>query len=187
MGRKKKSLEGDVDFAKGLEFPSSSVDSLTEVPPLPQEKVSLAPVGMLTIVLSLTTLAFLLLSSFSDQHTFTPVQKAVITTEVKLSAKQFQTFSNSNVCDGTGLLNGLANATVVVTGNGWSRSQKLGSGSLNTQGQCVYVPRIEVPKSFSGGKVSAEILFSFATSEKYSEDVGPYPPYKTVHISLSLG
>lgn len=187
MARKKKQDEMDADFASGAEFPSGSVDSLVELPPLPKEKVSLAPVGVLTIVLSLTTLAFLLLSSFSDQHTFIPVQKAVITTEVKLSAKQFQTFSNSNVCDGTGLLAGLSNANVVITGNGWTRSQRLGSGSLNTQGQCVYVPRIDLPKSFSGGTVSAEVVFSFATSEKFSEDVGTNPPYKTVHVVLSLG
>jgi hypothetical protein len=187
VGRKNKGFEGDVDFAKGVEFPSGSVDSLTEVSPLPREKVSLAPVGMLTIVLSLTTLSFLLLSSFSDQHTFSPVQKSIITSEIKLSAKQFQTFSNSNVCDGTGLLSGLPNATLLITGSGWSRSQRLGSGSLNTQGQCLYTPSVEVPKSFNGGKVSAEIIFSTAKTQQFPEDVGAFPPYKTIQISLSLG
>jgi len=187
MARKKKEVEGEVNSVTKDETPSASVDSLPELPPLPKEKVSLAPVGILTIFLSLTTLVFLFLTSFSDQHTFSPEQKPVIPTEIKLSAKQFLEFSNSDVCDGKGVLAGLSKATLVVTGNGWSKSEKLGSGSLNTQGQCIYTPSIDVPKSFSGGKVSASIIFSTAKSQQFPNDVGPYPPYKTVQISLSLG
>jgi hypothetical protein len=187
MARKKKQVEGDVDFATGEETPLESADTLTELPPLPKEKVSLAPIGVLTIVLSLTTLVFLFFSSFSEQHTYIPTQKAVIPTEIKLSATQFQTFSNSNVCDGKGLLAGLPNAKLVVAGNGWSRTENLGTGSLNTQGQCVFSPSVTVPDNFSGGGVTASIIFSSARSQQYPVNVGPYPPYKTIQISLSLG
>jgi hypothetical protein len=187
MPRKKKETQGEVDITNEEAPTSSPVDSLPELPPIPKEKVSFAPVGMLTIFFCLTTLVFLLFSNFSNQNTFTPEQKGVIPTEIKLSAKQFFDFSNSNVCDGKGVLAGLPNATLVVSGKGWSKSEKLGSGSLNTQGQCVYTPSIDVPKSFSGGKVSASIIFSKARSQEYLENVGPYPPYKTVHITLSLG
>lgn len=185
MPRKNKESQAGADFATE-ELPAS-VDSLPELPPLPKERVSFAPIGMLTIFLSLTTLVFLLFSNFSDENTFTPEQKAVIPTEIKLSAKQFLDFSNSNVCDGKGVLAGLTKATLVVSGKGWSKSEKLGSGTLNSQGQCVYTPSIDVPKSFSGGKVSAAIIFSTARSQQYPADVGPYPPYKTVQITLSLG
>jgi hypothetical protein len=158
-----------------------------EGPALPKEKVSLAPVGLLTIFLSATTLIFLLFSNFSDQHTLTPEQKSFIPTEITLSAKQFLEFSNSNVCDGRGVLTGLSRATLVVTGTGWSKSERLGSGSLNAQGQCVYTPRINPPPTFSGGQISASIIFSTARSPQYPVNVGPYPPYKTIRVSLSLG
>lgn len=187
MARIKKNVDSAIELAAADQAPSGSVDSLPELPPLPKERVSFAFVGLLTIFLSLTTLTFLLFSKFSDQHTFTPEQKAVIPTEIKLSAKQFLNFSNSNVCDGKGVLAGLPNATLVITGNGWSKSAKLGSGSLNTQGECVYTPSVEVPKTFSGGKVSAAIIFSTAKTQQFPNDVGPYPPYKTVQITLSLG
>lgn len=187
MVRKSKTFKEDSAEVDPIAAPSESAASLPELPPLPKERISLAPVGILTIFLSITVLVFLFFSSFSDQHTFTPEQKAVIPTEIKLSAKQFLDFSNSNVCDGKGVLAGLPNASLVITGNGWSKSEKLGSGSLNTQGQCVYTPSIEVPKSFAGGKVSAAIIFSTAKTQQFPTDVGPYPPYKTVQISLSLG
>ncbi len=187
MPRKKKEDLGESDFPTEEMSPSASVDSLPELPPLPKEKVSLAPVGLLTIFLSLSTLVFLLFSSFSDQNTFTPEQKAVIPAEIKLSAKQFLEFSSSNVCDGKGVLAGLNKASLVVSGEGWSKSEKLGSGSLNTQGQCVYTPKIDVPESFSGGNVSASIVFSTAQTQQYPANVGPYPPYKTIQITLSIG
>ena len=95
MPRKKRESQAGADFATE-ELPAS-VDSHPELPPLPKERVSFAPIGMLTIFLSLTTLVFLLFSNFSDENTFTPEQKAVIPTEIKLSAKQFLDFSNSNV------------------------------------------------------------------------------------------
>jgi hypothetical protein len=187
MARKKKEDLSENDSPIEEMSPSASVDSLPKLPPLPKEKVSLAPVGVLTIFLSLTTLIFLLFSSFSDQNTFTPEQKAVIPAEIKLSAKQFLDFSNSNVCDGKGVLTGLNRASLVVSGNGWSKSEKLGSGSLNTQWQCVYTPKIDVPASFSGGKVSAAIIFSTAKTQQYPANVGQYPPYKTIQITLSIG
>jgi len=187
MARKKKQVEGDVDSLAEVESPLESVDTLTELPPLPKEKVSLAPIGLLTIVLSLTTLVFLFFSSFSEQHTFIPTQKTVIPTEIKLSAAQFLSFSNSNVCDGKGLLAGLPNAKLVVAGTGWSRTENLGTGALNTQGQCVFTPSIAVPDNFAGGGVTASIIFSTARSQQYPANVGPYPPYKTIQISLSLG
>ena len=187
MPRKKKETEGEVDFATEEETPLAAIDSLAELPPLPKEKFSLAPLGVLTIFLSATTLLFLIFFSFSDQRTFTPEQKAVIPTEIRLSASQFLNFSNSNVCDGKGVLSGLPNATLVMSGKGWSKSERLGSGSLNSQGQCVYTPSIDVPESFSGGKVSASIIFSTARSQEYPANVGQYPPYKTVQITLSLG
>lgn len=187
MKRSKRDTQGEVTPLTDAGPASTQLTSLPEFPHLPKERVSFAPVGLLTIFLSLTTLVFLLFSNFSDEHTFTPEQKSFIPTEITLGAKQFLEFSTANVCDGKGTLAGLSRATLVVTGNGWSRSEKLGSGSLNTQGLCVYTPEITPPTTFSGGGVSASIVFSTARSPQFPENVGPYPPYKTIRISLSLG
>ncbi len=187
MVRKKTKPEEPIAARTQLDAGPEEETVEKEGPQLPKEKVSLAPVGLLTIFLSATTLIFLLFSNFSDQHTLTPEQKSFIPTEITLSAKQFLDFSNSNVCDGKGVLTGLSNATLVVSGTGWSKSEKLGSGSLNTQGQCVYTPRIIPPPTFSGGQISASIIFSTARSPQYPVNVGPYPPYKTIRVSLSLG
>lgn len=166
---------------------SSSKNAPTELPALPKDKVSFAPVGLLTIVFSITSVIFLFFSNFSDQHAYIPPVKPEIAATVTLTASQFETFSNSNVCNGKGVLAGLPNAKLLVEGKNWSRSEKLGPGTLNTQSQCVYTPSFDAPAAFAGGAVKAIIIFSSARSETFTFDLGAYPPYKRIRISLTLG
>ena len=182
------SSKGTVGPAGAQNFDLSSPTGITgELPPIPKEPVSFAAVGMLTIVFSAITLLFLLFSSFSDQHAYIPPVKPAIFAQVTLTADQFKIFSNKNVCEGKGFLAGLSDAKLVVNGNNWTNTERLGVGSLNAQSQCVFTPSFDAPKSFIGGKVSARIYFTSAKTEAFTFDLGPYPPYKRIKISLTLG
>ena len=152
-----------------------------------KEKISLAPVATLAILLGLISSCLLVFSNSSEPHTYTPADLGRINIELTLSSKQFLIYSNGNVCDGAGELSGLRKASVLVVGDGWTNKTSLGVGDLNTKGECIYTPSFQAPNSFNGGEVTASVIFSFGESEDFKVDLGDKQPFKNLLLSINLG
>jgi hypothetical protein len=152
-----------------------------------REKGSLAPVGLLAILLSPLVVVTSLLFSNSEVGDYTPPITNEVYVSVTLSAPQFLEFSSGNVCDGKEQLLGLSRAILKIRGTGWSESTNLGYGSLNVQGKCEFTASITPPSTFLGGVINASVAFSFGTSREVPVDVGDNPPFQTVKLDLNLG
>jgi hypothetical protein len=185
MARKKKQVE-EGELALGQTF-ETDLPTQTSEEVAPREKLSFTPIGILAILLGLTSSLILIFSTTSEPHTFTPQDSGKVRIELTLTAKQFLNYSEGNACDGSGELSGLRKAQVRVTGDGWRNQVSLGAGDLNTKGECLYTPSFQPPESFNGGKVTASVIFSFGESEDFSVDLGETQPYKNLLLSINLG
>lgn len=152
-----------------------------------REKGSLAPVGLLAILLAPLVIVTSIFFSYSEVGDFTPPITNDVKVSVILSAPQFLEFSSGNVCDGKGQLSGLSRATLQIGAAGWSESTKLGEGILNVQGKCEYAATITPPSTFLGGAINATVAFSFGTSRAVTLNVGENPPFQSVKLDINLG
>jgi len=153
----------------------------------PREKASFAPVAVLAIVFTPLAVIASVFFSQSENRTFYPPESNEINVGVILSAPQFLQFNRGNVCDGSGPLARLSSATVQIGATGWSKKTILGEGNLNAQGNCEYGVSVIPPDNFSGGEISAKILFSFGESENFTINVGDSMPYQKKNLAIRLG
>lgn len=163
----------------------SSADSSTVAPA--REKGSLAPVGVLAVLLAPLAILTSLFFSYSEVGDFDPPTTGEIKISVIISSSRFLEFSSRNICDGSGETAGLSRAVVKIGAPGWSERTTLGEGSLNAQGKCEYKTKVTPPSSFLGGEVKSSIAFSFGETDDFTTDVGDSPSFNGVDLEINLG
>ena len=142
---------------------------------LPREKRLKGPLLNLAVITFFFAIIISLISILFPFRDVVSVNSEVIETlsvEVKISAPQFITAPAISACRGSGRLAGLPNASIYLAAEdgSWKVNAPLGSGQLNSDGDCVYTPEIETPESFEGGAVKARVDFSFGSSSTYTVD-----------------
>jgi hypothetical protein len=142
---------------------------------LPKEKRLKSPLLNLAIITFFLAIIISLISVIFPFRDVVSVNSDVIETlsvEVVISASEFLTAPAISACQGSGRLTGLPNANIYLSADdgSWKVNSKLGSGQLNSDGDCVYTPEIQTPESFSGGTVKARVAFSFGSSATYTVD-----------------
>jgi hypothetical protein len=162
-----------------------SADAATTEPT--REKGSLAPVGVLAVLLAPVVILTSLFFSYSEVGDFDPPATADIKISVVISSSRFLEFSSGNVCDGSGETAGLSRATIKIGASGWSQRTTLGEGSLNSQGRCEYEAKVSPPSSFLGGNVRSSVVFSFGETDDFTTNIGDSIPFKGVNLEINLG
>jgi len=142
---------------------------------LPREKRLKGPLLNLAVITFFFAIIISLISILFPFRDVVSVNSEVIETlsvEVTISAPQFITAPAISACRGSGRLAGLPNASIYLAAEdgSWKVNAPLGSGQLNSDGDCVYTPEIETPESFEGGAVKARVDFSFGSSSTYTID-----------------
>jgi len=161
---KKSSSESDDDL--------ESSDLLSS---LPREKRLKGPLLNLAIITFLFAIVISLMSiifPFKDVISVNSEVTETLSVEVVIAAPQFLTAPAISACQGSVRLTGLPNANIYLAADdgSWKVTSKLGSGQLNSDGDCVYTPEIKTPESFNGGSVKARVDFSFGSSATYTVD-----------------
>lgn len=163
--------------AAKLANPSSSKsgDEGEEAPKLPKEKRLKGPLLNLALITFIFAIIIALVSivfPISDVISVNSDVTETLSVEVTIAAPQFTTAPAISACEGSGRLAGLPNAYIFLNAKdgSWKVSSELGAGQLNSNGDCVYMPKINTPKSFNGGTVKARVDFSFGSSETYTVD-----------------
>lgn len=142
---------------------------------LPKEKRLKSPLLNLAVITILFAIIISLVSIIFPFRDVVSVNSDVIETlsvEVTISAPQFITAPAISACQGSGRLAGMTKAKIYLAAEdgSWKVNSVLGSGQLNSDGDCVYTPEIETPETFDGGAVKARVDFSFGSSSTYTVD-----------------
>jgi hypothetical protein len=147
-------------------------DLLSQLPKEKRLKGPLLNLALITFVLALIISLISIIFPFKDVISVNSDVIETLSVEVTISAPQFVTAPAISACQGSGRLSGLPSAKINLAAKdgSWRVSSPLGTGQLNSNGDCVYTPKINTPESFNGGTVKARVDFSFGSSETYTVD-----------------
>jgi hypothetical protein len=171
----KSEKKADKSASKKSSSKSEDSESSDLLSSLPKERRLKGPLLNLAIITFFLAIIISLISVIFPFRDVVSVNSDVIETlsvEVVISASEFLTAPAISACQGSGRLTGLPNANIYLSADdgSWKLNSKLGSGQLNSDGDCVYTPEIQTPESFSGGAVKARVAFSFGSSATYTVD-----------------
>lgn len=143
--------------------------------------------GVFGIIATFSGIALILLSLFSPFSGSPEIQiEADTNIPIILTIKspQFATATSGNVCDGVGRIQGIKDSQLTITKGSWSESVRIGSGTLNDQGDCIYNFRIAPPSTFTGGDIKLSAQFPFGKSAIYTVNVGTEAPWAPGRMEL---
>jgi hypothetical protein len=169
---KKAAKSGLVNSTSGTE---DELETSELLPSLPKEKRLKGPLLNLAVITFFFAIVISLVSILLPFKDVVSVSSDVIGTfsvEVTISTPQFISAPAVNACEGSGRLSGLSNAILRMEAKdgSWKVNSPLGTGQINSAGECVYTPEIETPESFDGGSVRARVDFDFGSSETFNVD-----------------
>jgi hypothetical protein len=152
---------------------SNADDSLDDAG-LPREKRLKGPLlnlALLTFFFAVAVSIFSIFAPFKAVEKVDTDGKSLLSVQITISNSQFSNEPALTACNGSGRIPNLNKATVVLESksDGWIVKAQLGSGQINSFGDCVYTPQIETPENFNGGVVKPRVDFTFGTSVKLAE------------------
>lgn len=162
------------------------LDPAEVLPKLPKEKRLKGPLLNLAVLTFLFAIIVSMISIFMPFKEVVSVSSDVIGTfsvEVTIQTPQFITAPAASACKGSGRLAGLPSAILRLEAadGSWKVNSPLGTGQLNTEGNCIYMPEIETPEAFDGGSVEARVDFGFGSSETFNVDGN------SIKLEINLG
>jgi hypothetical protein len=157
------------DLTKG----SNGEDSLDDAG-LPREKRLKGPLlnlALLTFFFAVVVSVFSIFAPFKAVEKVETDGKSLLSVQVTISNSQFSNEPALTACNGSGRLTNLNKAIVVLESknDGWIVKAQLGSGQINSFGDCVYTPQIDTPENFDGGVIKPRVEFTFGTTVKLAE------------------
>ena len=164
----------------GVDKPAAESDN-------PKEKVSLAPVALLAVLLAPIVALGSFFSGAQTSTEFTIDQESEIKVFVLIKAAEFLRFSEKNVCDGSGQIAGLWRSEIRIGTDTWIRKVSLGQGTLNSDGACEYRLKVTPPADFEGGDVIASAILPIGEAEDLVLDSGTKPSFKQIDLTYNLG
>jgi hypothetical protein len=152
---------------------SIAKDSLEESG-LPREKRLKGPLlnlALLTFFFAVAVSIFSIFAPFKGADLVKTDAKAALSVQITITNSQFSKAPELTACNGSGRIPNLNKATVVLESksDGWIVKAKLGSGQINSFGECVYTPQIATPENFNGGVVKPRVDFTFGLSVKLDD------------------
>ena len=170
-----------------MKFDDNGVDELAAESGNPKEKVSLAPIGLLALLLAPIVVVGSFFSGTQTSTEFTIDQESEIRVFVLIKASEFLKFSEKNVCDGSGQIAGLWKSEIRIGTSTWVRKVSLGQGTLNADGACEYRLKVTPPSDFEGGDVIASAILPIGEAEDLVLDSGTKPSFKQIDLTYNLG
>lgn len=164
----------------GVDKPAAESDN-------PKEKVSLAPVALLAVLLAPIVALGSFFSGAQTSTEFTIDQESEIKVFVLIKAAEFLRVSEKNVCDGSGQIAGLWRSEIRIGTDTWIRKVSLGQGTLNSDGACEYRLKVTPPSDFEGGDVIASAILPIGEAEDLVLDSGTKPSFKQIDLTYNLG
>jgi len=142
--------------------------------------------GLIAIASSFILILISLFGNFSDTSQFEKDTDNHLHVTLALSSKEFLTSSAANVCDGVGTIKGISTSTIKVAQGDWVKNLKVGSGNLNSQGQCIYKYDLIPPSGFKGGGIQLSATFPFGESPIFNVNVGSAAPWVPAVMTIPL-
>jgi hypothetical protein len=141
---------------------------------LPRERRLKGPIlnlALLTFFFAVVVSIFSIFAPFKGADLVKTDAKAALSVQVTITNSQFSKAPELTACNGSGRIPNLNKAIVVLESksDGWIVKAQLGSGQINSFGECVYTPQIATPADFNGGVVKPRIDFTFGLSVKLDE------------------
>jgi hypothetical protein len=142
--------------------------------------------GLIAIASSFILILVSLFGNFSDNSQFEKDSDNHLHVTLALSSNEFLTSSAANVCDGVGTIKGISTSTIKIAQGAWVQTLKVGSGSLNSQGQCIYTYDVIPPSNFKGGNIQLSATFPFGVSPIFNVNVGNTSPWAPAAMTIPL-
>jgi hypothetical protein len=142
--------------------------------------------GLIAIASSFILILVSLLGNFSGTSAFEKDTDTRLHVVMNLSSNEFLTSSAANVCDGVGTIKGISTSTIKVAQGAWVQTLKVGSGSLNSQGKCIYKYDLYPPSDFKGGNIQLSATFPFGISPIFTVNVGTTAPWAPAAMTIPL-
>ena len=142
--------------------------------------------GLVAISCSLLVIIVSLFSSFFGNSELKQDVDYKIHITLVLSSKTFLSSNSEAVCDGQGDLKGINTSVVKISSSSLNESLKIGSGTLNNQGACIYNLSFLPPSNFGGGYITIMAVFPFGSSSDFKFNLGTEAPWDPARVSIPL-
>lgn len=168
------------------EDPQRVVEASVEHQVEKEPRVRSGVFGIVAILSSVTLLIVAIFSPTSDNSKITLVSDRAINVALTLISDEFIESGLFSPCGGVGSIKGISTSMLTVASGSWKKTVKIGVGTLNDNGDCIYVFKIMPPESFSGGEIKISARFPFGFSPVYKLNVGDEAPWSVARFSLPL-
>lgn len=160
--------------------------TMTNDPSPEKEKKKSGLVGIISIVSSILIILVAVIFPDKESSTYSVGESRALLVDLEISSPSFLIGGASNVCAGSGKYKGINTSTLQVKSSKWNESFQIPSGTLNSQGVCIYPIKLFVNNDFAGGNVRFNVHFPFGDSPDYVNVVPAAPPFGKIQIQITL-